>query len=57
LKIDQAKRVKDLEREYTRLKQAVMELTLDKLILKEGRFRKDALGTSLSSRSYQTSLT
>jgi len=33
LKLDQAKRFKDLERE--RLKKAVSELTLDKLILKE----------------------
>jgi len=35
LKIDQAKRFKELERENTRLKRAVAELTLDKLILKE----------------------
>ena len=35
LKIDQAKRLKDLERENDRLKKAVSELTLDKLILKE----------------------
>jgi transposase-like protein len=35
LKLDQAKRLKDLERENTRLKQAVADLTLDKLILKE----------------------
>ena len=35
LKLDQAKRLKDLERENTRLKRAVAELTLDKLILKE----------------------
>ena len=35
LKIDQARRLKDLERENTRLKRAVAELTLDKLILKE----------------------
>ncbi len=34
-KLDQAKRFKDLERENTRLKRAVAELTLDKLILKE----------------------
>ena len=35
LKIDQAKRLKDLERENERLKKAVSELTLDKQILKE----------------------
>ena len=35
LKIDQARRMKDLERENQRLKRAVAELTLDKLILKE----------------------
>jgi hypothetical protein len=35
LKIDQAKRLKELERENERLKKAVSELTLDKQILKE----------------------
>ncbi len=35
LKIDQAKRLKNLERENGRLKLAVADLTLDKLILKE----------------------
>ena len=35
LKLDQAKRLKELERENERLKKAVSELTLDKLILKE----------------------
>jgi putative transposase len=35
LKLDQAKRLKELERENARLKRAVAELTLDKLILKE----------------------
>jgi putative transposase len=35
LKLDQAKRLKYLERENERLKRAVSELTLDKLILKE----------------------
>jgi transposase-like protein len=35
LKLDQAKRLKDLERENERLRKAVSELTLDKLILKE----------------------
>lgn len=35
LKVDQAKRLKDLERENGRLRRAVSDLTLDKLILKE----------------------
>ena len=35
MKVSQARRLKDLEREYSRLKRAVAELTLDKLILKE----------------------
>ena len=35
LKISQVKRMKDIERENTRLKKAVADLTLDKVILKE----------------------
>jgi len=35
MKISQAKRLKSLERENSRLKGAVAELTLDKMILKE----------------------
>src|SRR5512147_1557593 len=35
LKMDQAKRLKELERENTRLRKAVADLTLDKLILAE----------------------
>lgn len=35
LKVDHVKRLKDLEREKTRLKRAVADLTLDNLILKE----------------------
>ena len=35
MKISQAKRMKELERENGQLKKAVAELTLDKLILKE----------------------
>ena len=35
LKMDQAKRWKEVEQENTRLRKAVAELTLDKLILKE----------------------
>lgn len=34
-KLDQAKRLKDLERENVRLKKAVSELTLDKRILRK----------------------
>jgi transposase-like protein len=33
LKMDQARRMKDLERENARLRQAVSDLTLDKMIL------------------------
>jgi putative transposase len=35
LKQDQAKRLKELEKENARLRKAVSDLTLDKLILKE----------------------
>lgn len=35
LNLDQARKLKQLERENARLKRAVAELTLDKLILKE----------------------
>ena len=35
LSVSQAKRLKELERENARLRQAVSELTLDKLILQE----------------------
>jgi hypothetical protein len=35
LKVSQARRFKELETENSRLKKAVAELTLDKLILKE----------------------
>jgi putative transposase len=35
LKIDQVKRLKDLETENSRLRRAVSDLTLDKLILQE----------------------
>lgn len=35
LKVDQAKRLKELEKENARLRRAVSDLTLDKLILKE----------------------
>ena len=35
MKLEQVKRLKELEKENVRLKRAVAELTLDKLILKE----------------------
>jgi hypothetical protein len=35
MQVSQARRLKDLEKENGRLKKAVAELTLDKLILKE----------------------
>ena len=35
LQVSQAKRLKDLERENARLRRAVSDLTLDKLILRE----------------------
>ena len=35
MKVDQARHFKDLERENARLKRAVANLTLDKLILEE----------------------
>lgn len=35
LRVDQAKRLKEVERENTHLRKAVSDLTLDKLILKE----------------------
>ena len=35
LKVEQARRFKELERENVRLRRAVADLTLDKLILKE----------------------
>ena len=35
LKVDQARRLRELEAENARLKRAVADLTLDKLILKE----------------------
>lgn len=35
LKVDQARRMKDLKRESARLRQVIADLTLDKLILQE----------------------
>jgi putative transposase len=39
LKVSQAKRLKDLERENARLRRAVSDLTLDKLILQEADWK------------------
>src|SRR3712207_2437399 len=53
LKVDQARRMKELERENARLKKAVAELTLDKRILKEaaeGKFYVNRLGTGTPDR-------
>ena len=41
LKVDQVKRLKDLEKENIRLRKAVSDLTLDKLILKEALVQVD----------------
>ena len=35
LKVDRVRRLKELERENTRLRRAVADLTLEKLVLKE----------------------
>src|SRR5882672_9267767 len=43
LKSDQVKRLKDLEVENTRLRRAVSDLTLDKLILRAGRDDEERL--------------
>ena len=56
LKVEQAKRLKDLERENARLKRAVADLTLDKLALQEaaeGYFYAQLGGASASHRSAQ----
>ena len=53
MKVSQARRLKELERENGRLKRAVADLTLDKLILEEaakGNFL--GCGTALGSRSH-----
>ena len=44
LKSDQVKRLKDLETENTRLRRAVSDLTLDKLILQEAARGRDLAG-------------
>ena len=52
LKVDQAKRLKALEQENTRLRRAVSDLTLDKLILQEavrGNFSARPVADNASS--------
>ena len=52
MKISQAKRMKDMERENTRLKKAIADLTLDKVILKEaleGNYEAPTGAVSVSS--------
>jgi putative transposase len=52
LKSDQVKRLKDLETENTRLRRAVSDLTLDKLILQEaarGNYLAPRVGVPASS--------
>jgi transposase-like protein len=41
MRMDQAKRLKELERENARLRRAVADLTLDNLILKEGKRQRE----------------
>jgi putative transposase len=41
LKVDQVKRLKELEAENTRLRRAVSDLTLEKLVLKEAASGND----------------
>ena len=38
MKVDQARRLKELEKENVRLRKAVSDLTLDKLILREAHY-------------------
>ena len=49
LKSDQVKRLKDLETENTRLRRAVSDLTLDKLILQEAELYAE-VGDGLTGR-------
>src|SRR5688500_6223019 len=54
LKIDQVKRLKDLETENSRLRRAVSDLTMDKLILQEaarGSFQAPRVAVPASSMS------
>jgi hypothetical protein len=51
LKLDQAKRLKELERENDQLRKAVSELTLDKQILKEALTGKYIIVQGLSLRA------
>ena len=53
LKVDRARRMKDLEKENARLRRAVSDLTLDKLVLEDaarGNFRAPRGDGAASSR-------
>ena len=59
LRIDQARRLKQLEADNARLKRAVADLTLDNQILKEtarGNFRALPVAASMSTMSRRTSI-
>ena len=47
MKVDQAKRLKDLEKENARLRKAISDLTLDKLILQEAAKGSDGRASAL----------
>ncbi|SFF68896.1 Transposase [Methylobacterium sp. yr596] len=56
LKTDQVRRMKDLEIENQRLRKAIADLTLDKLILQQaarGNFRAPRAGVHVSSTSFR----
>ncbi len=56
LKTDQVRRMKDLEIENQRLRKAIADLTLDKLILQEaarGNFRAPRAAVHVSSTSFR----
>lgn len=56
LKMDQARQFKELERENARLRKAVSELTLDKMILNEalsGKYEAPHVAKTVSSMSNQ----
>ena len=57
LKVDQARRLKELERENTRLRRAVADLTLEKLVLKEateGNWQAPSAANDVSSMSVRS---
>ena len=56
LKISQAKRFRELDRKNTRLKKAVAELTLDKVILKEALERNHGAPNGAASVEHASSV-